>query len=392
MHQTEQTEFVGIKRGLSRRVQIVIIAALAVIVLLVLVFKFALGPSDGANSPATPSAGTETPASFRPTADQLSNLTIVKVEKQEFRTEVVADGKIASNEETTTPVFSPYSGRVSRLIAKPGDVVRRGSPLMMVESSDLIQARNNLIAAAAAVKSAHGASQSHLAGAQAILENARDQMRILGTSDAEIEAIEKDPNPKNMNMGAYVLAPISGTVIQRRVGLGQFVVNVAGGATEPAYMISNLSTVWLVANVHEDNAPLIRRGAEVEVRLMALPDKVFKARLSYVASVVDPVTHRLAVRAELPNPQGLLKPEMFASMTILGDDVSTAVGMPEEGVIFEGDSARVWVMQQDGSLALRAIRAGRHSHGMIEVLSGLEAGDKVVTRGSLFIDRAAKSD
>ena len=110
MHQTEHTPFVGVARGLPRPVQIAIVVALAVIVLAAVVFKFA-GGSGGSKPSATVSAkGTET-ASFRPSAEQLSNLTIVKVQNQAFRTEVVADGKIANNEDTTTPVFSPYSGR-----------------------------------------------------------------------------------------------------------------------------------------------------------------------------------------------------------------------------------------------------------------------------------------
>jgi len=229
-------------------------------------------------------------------------------------------------------------------------------------------------------------AQNGLRSAETAFALVRNRLRILGKSEAEIGALEK---AQKVSPTSFVLAPISGRVTDRQVGLGQY---IQAGASTPVYSIGDLSTVWLIANVREADAPLMRRGAPVEVRVLALPGKVFKAKLAYVAPSVDPNTHRLAVRAEVENPDGALKPEMFASFSIITGEESDALTVPQEAIVYEGDHARVWVLQQDGTIASREIRVGRTSAGMVEVLAGLKRGEKVVTSGTLFIDRAARRD
>src|SRR5208282_4859890 len=148
-------------------------------------------------------------------------------------------------------------------------------------------------------------------------------------------------------------------------GLGQYINSAAGGAANPQFSIGNLNTVWLVANVREVDAPVMRVGAPIEVRVLAYPDKVFKAKLTYVAPSVDPNTHRLPVRAEVENIDGALKPEMFASFSIITDeDTATTTAIPEEAVIYEGENAHVWVAQPDEKLiGLRPIHVGRSLDG-----------------------------
>jgi cobalt-zinc-cadmium efflux system membrane fusion protein len=128
------------------------------------------------------------------------------------------------------------------------------------------------------------------------------------------------------------------------------------------------------------------------VHVLAFPDKIFKAKLTFVATSIDPTTHRLAVRGEAENPDGELKPEMFATLDILVGDAATAPAVPDAAVVYEGDKARVWSVGKDKTVSLREIRPGRNQDGMVEVLSGLRAGDSVITSGSLFIDRAARGD
>ena len=196
-----------------------------------------------------------------------------------------------------------------------------------------------------------------------------------------------------MSAEAVVEAPIGGTVTQRQVGLGQYITSTALGVAGPVFAIGNLATVWLVANVREADAPLMHVGAPVEVRVLAYPGRVFKAKLAYVAPAVDPNTHRLPVRAEVENPGEALKPEMFASFSIITGGDRTAPGVPQGAVVYEGDAARVWVAHPDHTIALRSIRTGRTgSDGMVEVVAGLETGEQIVTSGTLFIDRAAQGD
>ncbi len=123
--------------------------------------------------------------------------------------------------------------------------------------------------------------------------------------------------------------------------------------------------------------------------MLAYPERTFKARVTYVAAIVDPVTHRIAVRAEIDNHDGALKPEMFANFRILTSEATDSPAVPEGAVVYEGDAAHVWVVQADGLIAYRAIRTGRTNGGLVEVLDGLKPGETIVTRGGLFIDQVA---
>jgi cobalt-zinc-cadmium efflux system membrane fusion protein len=332
----------------------------------------------------------------------------------------VTDGKIAVNSNTTTPVFSPFSGRVTKITANLGDNIARGAPMLAVEATEFIQAQNDLIAAIAALDTAKAqltqaeliekrkhamyeakggslqdwqqaqsdlvAAQSGNRSAEIALAAVRNRLRVLGKTDSEVGSIESS---HKMDAAAVVIAPIGGTITDRQVGVGQY---SQSGASNPVFAISNLATVWLVGNVREADAPAIRRGMPVEVRVLALPDRVFKAKLTYVAPSVDPVTRRVAVRAEIDNPDGALKPEMFASFSIVTGGESKAPAIPDSAIVYEGQSTRVWVAKPDGSLGLRKINIGRSMGNMFEALSGVKAGEKIVTSGTLFIDRAAKGE
>lgn len=347
---------------------------------------------------------TTTANEVRLSSAQLATLEIQTVSTRSFRTEEVTDGQIALNGDTTTQIFSPYSGRVVRVMASPGEYVKQGAPLLRVEASEFVQAQSDLLNAAATLKLArineerkHAAydskggslqdwqqAQVDLAAAENASTSATNRLRILGKTDAEIAAIESS---KKTNAGTYVVAPIGGVVTDRQVGPGQY---IQAGASTPVFSIGDLSTVWLVADVPETEAPFIERGQEVEVRVLALPGQLFKANLTAVGAQVDPVTRRVPVRATIANPDRKLKPQMFASFSIITSGESQSPSIPEEAIVREGDQARVWVVSQNDTLALRLIRTGRSSDGMVEVLDGLKAGEKVVTRGSLFIDRAAR--
>jgi membrane fusion protein, heavy metal efflux system len=405
-------------RALPARSQLAIVAVAAVAIVAALGFGNAGMRIFSESAAAAPKPAAAPPGTFRPTATQMAQLRFALVVKMRFRTEEVTDGKIALDSDKTTPVFSPYSGRVTRVIAKLGDRVKRGDRLLAIEATEFAQAQNDLVGAAAALNSANAqfklaqtneqrkqglyrgkagslqdwqqsqadltTARNNLRSAETALAAVRSRLRILGITDAEIGALER---AQRIDPVAYVLAPISGTVTDRQVGPGQY---IQSGASAPVFSIGNLSSVWLVANVREVDAPLMRKGAPVEVRVLAFPGRVFRAKLDYIAPSIDPNTRRLAVRAEIANANGALKPEMFASFSIAAGGESESAAVPPQAIVYEGDSARVWVMQQGNSLGLRQIRTGRTRDGMVEVLSGLKPGERVVTAGALFIDRAAE--
>jgi membrane fusion protein, heavy metal efflux system len=421
VHDFWPTRLTQASRALSQRAQVTLLAVVAVLALAPLIALPLVRNLWAVR--AEPAVVPTAPGTFHPTDAQWASLKIAPVLEETFRAELVTDGKIAGDDDTTTPVFSPYSGRVTKLFVKAGDHVAKGDPLLAVAAAEFVQGQNDLIAANAALNSAR--SQLKLATvnekrqhelydakagalkdwqqAQADLETARgnarsaeiglaavrNRLHILGQGDDQISALEA---ARNISAETPVAAPISGTVLQRQVGLGQYINSGASGAPNLLFSIGDLSTVWLLANVRESDAPRLRVGDSVEVHVLAYPGRVFKAKLAYVAPSVDPATHRLSVRAEVLNPEGELKPEMFASFSIITGDDASAPAVPEDAIVYEGDTARVWVARDDKSLALRQIRVGRVTGGRVEVLAGLEPGEKVVTSGSLFIDRAAKGD
>jgi membrane fusion protein, heavy metal efflux system len=411
-------------RQLSRRTQILAVLGAAAAIALVAGGTAALKHFAGGAEPDVQRQPPLPPGTFRPTKEQWAGLKVVPVQTKTFRTEQITDGNIAINEDTTTPVFSPYSGRVTRVIAKLGDRVKAGDPLMAVEASEFVQGQNDLATAAAALNTARsqltlaqnnekrqhdlylarsGAlkdwlqSQADLASAQNALRSAeiaraaaRNRLRILGKSDAEITALETSADVQQMNPEALVRAPIGGTVVQRQVGPGQYITSASNGAANPVYSIGNLTTVWLIANVRETDAPLLRVGQPVEVHVLAYPGRVFKARVTWVAPSIDANTRRLPVRAEVDNRDGALKPMMFAEFTIITGGESASPAVPQSAVVYEGDKARVWVAHDDGTASVRPIRVRRTNNGMAEVAEGLVPGEKVVASGTLFIDRAAQ--
>jgi cobalt-zinc-cadmium efflux system membrane fusion protein len=414
-------------RGLSRGRQI---AVLAVVVLLLVGLLAGQQLWQAIQPQAAHEAAPAQPAAdnlFRPTPQQWAGFRIQPAESRAFRPTQDTDGKIATDDYLMTPVFSPYSGRVVKLFASAGDTVREGDPLFAVQATEFVQAQNDLVSAVATLRTtraqaalaetnekrqhelflAHGAAQKDwqqaqvdLASAQGNLSSAqiavaavRNRLRILGRSDAEITALENAPDVLKLDPVATVPAPIGGTVIQRQVGLGQTIVSAAAGATTPLFQIGDLSKVWLVANVREEDAPLIHAGDSVEVHVLAFPNRVFTARVAHVAPTIDPNTHRLLVRAELDNSDGALKPEMFASFRIITGPPTTSLAIPIGALVYEGSDVHVWVANQaDKTIAEREIRLGAIRDGTAQVLDGLKPGEQVVTVGSLFLDRAVTGD
>lgn len=378
--------------------------ALVALLIAVVAWHFVKQPA-----PAVETAPKHAVGTFQPTKEQWANLKAAEVKTLPFRSMLTTDGAIAFNDDAMTPVFSPYSGRVTKLIAKLGDVVKKGDPLLAIEASEFVQARNDLVVARATLATARATeirqqqlftagagaekdwrqAQSDLAAAQAAEAAVRGRLRILGKSDAEIDALVRS---KGDAVETVVQAPIAGTVTQRQVGVGQYITSAANGAGNPVYTIGNLATVWLVANVRETDAPRLRLGQSAEVDVLALPGRTFTGKVAWIGTSVDPVTHRLPVRVDVGNTDGMLKPQMFASFGIATSQVHDAPAIPESAVMHDGDSVRAYVVSPDGTVAARAIRVGRQWNGMLEVLDGIKAGEKIITAGTLFIDRAASAD
>ena len=354
---------------------------------------------------------------YTPSPAEWASLTIQPVTELAFRAEHVTEGKIAIDEDRSTPVFSPYAGRVTKVLARPGDSVVKGQPLFVIEAADNVQAQNDFIAAMTAMNKAKSAldlaqlqgtrakdlfegkavplkdyqqsqatliqAENDMRSSQTAMEAARNKLRILGLTDEDIATFQEK---RRINPETTIFAPIAGTVVQRKIGPGQY---VNAGASDPVYVIGDLSTVWMTAFVRESDCANISVGQEVTFNVLALPGRTLPARLNYVATAIDPATRRLLVRATIDNKEGLLKPEMFANVTIYSANDHPAVGVPKQALIYEGDQVRIWVAREDKSIELRQIKPGLTNGDLVEVVGNLRPGEQVVTKGSLFIDRAA---
>jgi membrane fusion protein, heavy metal efflux system len=354
---------------------------------------------------------------YVPTAAEWASLSVEPVSERVFRAEHATEGKIAVNEESSTPIFSPYAGRVTKLLVKPSDTVERGQPLFVIEATDTVQGLNDFVAALSALNTARSklnlaqivekrasdlyagkavplkdwqqsqadltAAQNDMRSAETALEAAHNRLRILGRSEEQIAAFQQT---RLMSADTPIYSPIAGTVIQRKVGPGQF---ISSGASDPVFIIGDLSTVWLTAFVRETEASGVAVGQEITFSLLALPGSEFKARINYVSAAIDPSSRRLLVRATIDNKDGMFKPEMFANVTIYSGGDRPGVGVPKQALIYEGERVRLWVVHDDKSIELRNIETGLTNGDVVEVKANLAPGEKIVTRGSLFIDRAA---
>jgi cobalt-zinc-cadmium efflux system membrane fusion protein len=404
------------RRGLAARARATIVVVLVVAGALALFSK-----SRNTETPVQLSdapSRSKSPGAFYPTPRQWQSLTIQSADPYAFRMELTADGKIAIDEDHSTPIFSPYAGRVSKLLVKPGDTVERGQPLFTVEATDMVQAQNDFITASTALNKARSqlnlaqivdkrqrdlyegkavplkevqnaraaldGAENDVRSGEVALEAARNRLRILGKTDREITDFQEKGS---IDPSTPIYSPIAGTIVQRKVGPGQYIGN---GASDPIFVVGDLSTVWLVAYVKETEGSSVRLGQPLEFRVSALPERVFTSKVNYVAEDFDPNTRRLLVRAIIENPDKLLKPNMFAGITIFASDGQLSPAVPREAIIYEGSDARVWIAADDKSLKLSKITVGLINGNLVQVLSGLQPGEKIVTRGALFIDRAAR--
>ena len=387
------------------------LAALAPAVMLMLV----TGCSQPAPATRADPPPTKTADSVQVTTDQMHQLDVVKVGPHAFRVQKTAIGQIAFNEDASTVVLTPFAGRVTRLIAKIGDDVKQGDPLFEIDSPEVVQAQTDLIAAVQGLEKAKSqlvlaksvldrlssllvarataqrevdqarnefaSAESDLATAQGTLTAARNRLRVIvGRNQGEVERVERE---RIINPLITVDAPIAGTITARKVGPGQYVRSDSG---EPLYAIVNLSTMWLKANVSENDIHLVRVGQEIEVKVAALPEGTFKARIIAIGAASDAATRRVVVRSEIPNPDRVLKAEMFATFKIATGSGEAGPAVPIEAVIREGDSATVWVEERDMLFRRRPVKIGIEQEGRVEIRAGLALGERVVGRGAIFVD------
>lgn len=341
------------------------------------------------------------PNLVKTTPELEQRLKLVRVTNMEMRETIRIPGSISVDEQRVARIGAAVTGRITDINVVLGQSVQKGEVLATLNSTELaqnqlvfIKARQQIELQAKAVERAQlllnadviGAAelerrQVELAGAKAELNASRDQLQVLGMSDKAIAALERSNNIRSISS---VTAKIGGTIISRKVNLGQVVQ-----PADELFIVADLSHVWAVAEVPERQAELIQKGQEVMLEIPAYGNKQISGKLIYVGETVDPQTRTMSVRMDLNNSERLIKPEMLASMLVSSNPV-TRLAIPTEAVVRENDQDHVFVKVAANQYRLRAVKLGQAYQGMRAVLSDLVETDTVVAAGAFHLNSQRK--
>ena len=316
-------------------------------------------------------------------AIKATGVATVPVTLQDLKHEIRAVGTIEADETRLERVAARVAGRVERLHANfTGQAVRRGAPLYTLYSPDLVSTqREYLLTLEQQRRLSASGSPEAAESARQLVRAARDRLKLWGIGDGQIRELERTGSPR---LALTFVSPISGTVLQKNVVEGQYVQE----GTE-MYLLADLSSVWLVAQVYEFELGRVRTGQWVVASVSAYPGREFRGKVVFVEPVLDPETRTARVRAVLPNSSGDLKPGMFADARLsmpLGDQLS----IPKSAAIDTGARQLVYVETSPGSFTPRPVKLGATAGDRREVLSGLREGEKVVAAANFFIDSQAQ--
>ena len=338
---------------------------------------------------------------------------------------VTATGKILAAEDRTAVIGPVNEGRIVKLYAGQGTRVRKGQKLAELESADIDQAEADYLkaladsenakrSAAAEIKLAQQTydrtkalyektvvpgknlqsaehdlevakanAENNIASTNVSLTAARRHLLILGLTDATIDSLGKKPG---LAATFSLNSPIDGVVVERNATIGATV-----GTDANVFKIIDISRVWIDANVFEKDLPRVRVGQQVKVTTTAFPGTTFSGRVIFVNSVVDPDSRTVKVRTEVPNPDGRLKPDMFANVEVITDVAGNAISVPQSAVLEDGGKSFVFVAENDAYKKLQ-VQMGIKTGDRVEIVDGLKSGDKVVIKGNYLLLQQSKPE
>jgi cobalt-zinc-cadmium efflux system membrane fusion protein len=376
----------------------------------ILVFSLLLWPIAGCNHPAQNSGATTSysagtgPASdkaqlFTVTQEQMAHLQIVTISPTSIPRSLRLTGAVAFNAFNTTPVITQIGGPVSRITVTPGQQVRRGEPLLYVTSPDYSQLLATYLKARDAFQLAdrsyirskdlyehHAIAERDLEAAESMrtqasadLGSAEQSLKILGISKPELvvgkRAVSEIP----------VLSPIAGEAVERLASPGQV---LQAGATQ-VFTISDMSSVWVLANIYQKDLPYVHLGDSVTITADSYPDTEFHGKISYIAAALDANTRTLQARIDVKNPQGKLKKDMYVVATVQAETIQNALTVPAAAVLRDAENQPfVYVVNQNNEYGRRQVTLGVSAGGNLQIVSGVSSGDRVVGDGGVFLQFA----
>ena len=328
-------------------------------------------------------------------ADQMAHIQVFTVAQAPVVRMLRTSGVVAYNAFLTTPVISQVGGPVSRILVTPGQEVTKDQPMLYVTSPDYSLLRAAYVKARDAYQLAdkiykrdkdlldHKAiaeadleqAESVRAQADADLQSSEQAIRILGISNPE-DLVNKPPSSE-----VALLAPMAGEVVERLCSPGQL---LQSGATQ-CFTLSNMSSVWVLVNIYQNDVAYVHVGDEVTIVNEAYPGEVH-GKIQYIAPALDPTTRTLQARIEAQNPGERLKKDMYVTAQIRAGVIPNAIMIPDAGVLRDSDNMPyVYIQTGENQFARRMVTLGESQGGKTQVTTGLQAGDKIVGDGSLFL-------
>ena len=333
---------------------------------------------------------------YQPGNAPQSFLKIESVTETGIGTSASMPARISFDEDHTQRVASPIDGRATSILVKVGDKVRAGQPLVLLSSpnvgliqADAQKAESDLSVAQKGVDRAHklqadGAiAEKDVALAEADLRKARsDQAR----TTAQLRSLGITATDPSVNLA--LRAQLSGVVVERNVLVGQ---EVRADQGTPLLTISSLDTVWVLADLYEQDLSLVEDDAPATISVPAYPAETFPARVKHIGEVVDPSTRTVKVRCVAENPGHRLKPEMFARVNVQGKPGHKVITVPVKAILNDGDKFMVIVASEGITFRMRRVTVGPELDGKARILSGLTVGEKIVSDGAIFMRREIES-
>jgi Cu(I)/Ag(I) efflux system membrane fusion protein len=335
---------------------------------------------DEAGGGAAPVDGLAT-ISIDPQRQQLIGLRTAEVTRGQVGSSWKTVGKVAVDETNVHHVNIKVGGFVDTVyVDYVGKAVRRGEPLFSIYSPDLLSVQQEYLLALRTRKALSGGGIAVGAGDD-LVDSARERLRLWDIPDSEVERLEATGKPTK---ALTIHSPMSGVVTKKDIVMGHRL-----NEGDMPYEITDLSRVWVLADAYETDLSRIRIGMPATLSLQAFPNKTFSGKVIFVDPIMDPKTRTAKVRLEFPNPKADLKPEMFGEV-MLKTEAREGLRIPADAVIDSGTKKVVFVALGEGKLQPREIQVGPVAGDEVEVLSGLAAGEKVVTRANFLVDSESR--
>lgn len=330
-------------------------------------------------------------------AIEIAGIKTLPVGLRNLSIEFTFSGKVSFNETKRAYVGSRISGRAVVVYANPGNLIKKGEALALIDSFELGEAQSQYLKA----KTSYELAEKSYARAKIILEGkvisegefqkresdylfakaelkiSEDKLHLLGMTENEILSIRKE---HTINSKVSVYAPISGTVIEKHLTLGEIIE-----PTKPLFTIADLSNLWIIADVPENDITKVKMGMSVSITLSPYPEKIFNGKINYIAETIDPETRTVKARAVVENRDKLLKPEMFASVRVKSLEKKRLLAIPESAVEREKERAFVFVEKNKTSFEKRIVEIGPLIEGYHHILSGLNKGERIVVKGGFTL-------